>query len=474
TRVVTRNGEIANLKNLDKVGVKLAKSVAILNDASSSDFEEVKNLADARVVKAILAVVAANEEKDDKDLPPIVAELHSEQYRRLAKSIAPKAVTTINEAEILGLILVQTSRNIGLATVYLDLVGFENNEFYFYRPELGWRGLTFGQLLFRFMKSRPIGVRRYDGSATIKPSWDYKLADDDELIVLAEDDSTIKFMSEALLEQKTVSYTDRLPSIPKIEKHLIIGWNSKAPIALKEYAEYVGEGSEVNLVVDELTSEIQNNFDEIAKSFPDVGMNVWEVDLNSVEELKSLKPYKYNSISILASSGKNAEEIDAKTLTVLLEHRQIFQEYTEETGEKVTTALIAEIVNSEDTELVVKAGVKDFLLSNKFVSKILAQVSQAPDVMAVYKQLFIAEGSELYLKPVKLYFPPEAMMFQDITFGDCVVAAQKRDELCIGLKIGALSTEQEKDFGIELIPKLNESFNLTKDDALIVLAEDEN
>ncbi len=504
TRIVTRNGEISNLKNLDKVGVKFAKTIAILNDAQGSDLEEVKNLADARVVKAILAIVAANEEEDkekekyknryknryknkyksknqekdkkkEKDLQPIVAELHSEQYRRLAKSIAPGAVTTLNEAEILGLILVQTSRNIGLATVYLDLVGFENNEFYFYTPEFGWRGLTFGELLFRFVKSRPIGVRRYDGTVTVKPNFDYKMADDDQLIILAEDDSTIKFQPEAILQPKALfSGKCKLPPGGKAERHLIIGWNPKAPIALQDYADFLGEGSEVNLVVDKLTPEIQEKFDEISKKFPEVQMNSWEINVSSNEELTSLKPYEYNSISILASSGKNSEEIDAKTLTILLEHRQIFQDYTQETGNTVTTNLIAEIVNSDDTELVVKAGVKDFLLSNKFVSKILAQVSQAPDVMLIYQDLFSAEGSELYLKPVELYFSLETLMFQDLTFADCVFAAQKRDEICIGLRIDALSKEPEKAFGIELIPSLDKQFNLKKNDALIVIAEDEN
>lgn len=516
TRIVTRNGEITNLKNLDKVGVKVAKTIAILNDAQGSDLEEVKNVADARVVKAILAVVAANEEKEksknkerqkkkdrdenkyknkyknkyrdrekdkdekkdkkkDENLQPIVAELHSEQYRRLAKSIAPEAVTTLNEAEILGLILVQTSRNIGLATVYLDLVGFENNEFYFYRPEFGWRGLTFGELLFRFLKSRPIGVRRYNGAVTIKPNFDYKLADDDELIVLAEDDSTIEFQSEAVVELKAVIHGDRqLSSAGTTEKHLIINWNPKAPIALQEYAKNLGEGSEVNLVVEKLTPEIKDKFDEISQKFPAVEMNAWQMNVSSNEELKNLKLHEYNSISILAGIGKNSEEIDAKTLTILLEHRQIFTEYTLETGNKVDTDLIAEIVNSDDTELVLKAGVKDFLLSNKFVSKILAQVSQAPDVMLIYRELFSTDGCEVHLKPVGLYFPLETLMFQDLTFADCVLAAQKRDEICIGLRIDALSKEQDKNFGIELIPRLDRNFNLTKNDALIVIAEDES
>lgn len=469
TRLVTRNGSVTNLANLNKVGVKVAKSAIILNDAKGSDAEEFKNLSDARVVKSILAVVAANEEET---LPQIIAELHSEQYRIIAENIAPGSVTTLNEADILARILVQTTRSIGLATVYLNLVGFEGNEFYFYRPDTGWRNLSFGELPFHFSKGIPLGVRHGDRSLELGLGKDYKLADDDEVVILAEDDSVIKFQPQPVVQPKVLGYANyRKTTKQKPEKHLIIGWNNKAPIALSEYAKYVVEGSQVDLIAKDLTAEIQAEFDQIAKAYPHVKMQALEVNIDSFEPLKSLKPYEFDSVSILAGNGGNVEEIDAKTLTLLLELRKIFKDYTTETGNEVTTDLIAEIINSEETDLVIKAGVKDFLLSNQLVSKILAQVSQEPDVMEIYRDLFSADGSELYIKPISLYFLPERL--GKLTFADCVLAAQARDELCIGVKIGAVARNKEKNFGINLVPSLDKQLNLTLDDALITLAEDE-
>jgi hypothetical protein len=470
TRVVTRNGSITNLSDLNKVGVKVAKSVIILNDAQPSDCSEVKALSDARVVKAILAIVAANEEEP---LPKIVVELHSQQYRRLAENIAPGTVTTLNEADILARILVQTSRSVGLATVYLNLVGFEGNEFYFYRPKEGWQSITFGKLPFHFSQAMALGVRHANGTLSINPSKDYKLADDDEAIVLAEDDSTIQFHPQAIVQPQVKGYTDyRKKLMRKPEKYLIIGWNSKTPIILREYANYLVEGSRVNLAIQDITGEVQAEIDKIAKDYPHIKMEAWQVNLDSVEDMVSLKLHEFNSISILAGRGENAEEIDAKTLTILLELRQIFKEYTAETGKKVITELIAEIINSEDTDLVIKAGVKDFLLTNQFVSKILAQVSQEPDVMSIYQELFGVEGSELYIKPISLYFPAEQI--DKLSFADCVLAAQNRDELCIGVKISSQAKNKDKNFGIDLVPSLDKQFNLTLRDALITLAEDQN
>ncbi len=470
TRLITRNGSVNNLNDLYNVRIEDAKSVIVLNDAKPSDSEESKTLSDARVIKAILAVLAANEEEEN--LPAIVVELHSEQYRRLAENIVPGAVTSLNEADILARILVQTSRNAGLAAVYLNLVGFEGNEFYFYRPKSGWQLLTFGQLPFHLLNAIPLGVRHGDGSITIKPSKDYKLAKDDQAVVLAEDDSTIRFSTYPIVKPKITEYAGERKTLErKPEKHLIIGWNSKTPISLKEYAKYLVEESEVNLVVEDLTEDIQTKFNKLSRAYPHIKMEAVAIDLDSVEQLKKLKPFQYDSISILSGTGDNAEEIDAKTLTILLELRQVFRDYTAETGMPVSTELIAEIIDSQETDLVIKAGVKDFLLTNQFVSKILAQASQEPNVMSIYRNLFSADGSEVYIKPISLYFCKEEV--ENLTFADCILAAQYRDEVCIGVKITSEAKNKDKNFGIYLVPKLDKQLNLTLDDALITLAEDE-
>ncbi|MGB3507917.1 MAG: hypothetical protein WBA93_01465 [Microcoleaceae cyanobacterium] len=471
TKIVTRNGSVTNLKNLNNVSVKFAKSVIILNNAKSSEPQERKTLCDTRVIKTILAILAANE-TETSSLPPIVAELHMEQYRTLAENLAPGTVVTLNSSDILAKILVQTSRNVGLATVYLNLVGFEGNEFYFYLPKMGWHNITFGELPFHFYQCIPIGVKHKDGTLTIKPSNDYKLDYQDEIIALAEDDSLIDFQSEFVVKPGIFKHPDcQKLQKAQIEKHLIIGWNSKTKVAIQEYAKYVIAGSEVNLVTQKSTPEIKAEFEKIHQNYPDVNMNVWEIDVESVEKLKTLKPYEYNSISILSMKGKSAEEIDAKTLTTLLEFCQIFRDYSNETGNQVTTELIAEIIDSEETDLVIKAGVQDFLLSNKFVSKILAQVSQEPKVMSVYKELFSEEGSEVYLKSAELYFSTKQLF--RVTFADCVVAAQYRDEICIGVRISSEAKIKEKNFGIYFVPRLDRQFYLTSEDELITIAEDE-
>ena len=119
-----------------------------------------------------------------------------------------------------------------------------------------------------------------------------------------------------------------------------------------------------------------------------------------------------------------------------------------------------------------KAGVKDFLISNQFVSKIFAQVAEDPDVMKVYDDLFSEEGSEVYVKSVDLYF--KEFENKEINFADCMLAAQKRDQVCFGIKIREEEFDSSKSFGIYLIPNKTKSYRFKPGDALITLAEDES
>ena len=468
TRMIARSGNTASLPTLRKVGVENAASVVILSDAKPSQSLQAKELADARVIKAIMAVLAIT---GDRSGIPVVAELHLTRNRELAQSVQPGRVTTLDETDLLSRMLVQTSRSVGLSVVYSDLVGFEGNEFYFYRPKNGWGPLTFGQLQLHFQRSVPLGIRNVNHQIRLNPPPDYPMLAEDEVVILAEDDSTIKFYDKPVIEPQTLAYSVLRASIPK-EKHLLIHWTTKTPIVLKEYASYLTAGSQLHLVVQQNSDPIRRAFTQIAERYPQVVMQIRELDLSRYAAIRAIRPHRYDTVSILGRPSATAEEIDTRTLLILLQMRRHFRAYQEETGETVTTKLITEVVESENTELVVQTGVRDFLLSNRFISKIFAQAALNPEVMLVYDQLFSAEGSEVYLKPVPLYFDPEEA--GEVTFGDCMLAAQARQEVCFGVKLIADEARADHNFGVQLIPKRDERFRFEPGDCLITLAEDES
>ena len=52
-------------------------------------------------------------------------------------------------------------------------------------------------------------------------------------------------------------------------------------------------------------------------------------------------------------------------------------------------------MDSENQPLIARSGVNDFIISNRLVSMILAQVSKERAVKRVYDDLFSEEGSEI-------------------------------------------------------------------------------
>jgi hypothetical protein len=241
------------------------------------------------------------------------------------------------------------------------------------------------------MESVPLGLRLSTGEILLNPPRQCVLREEGQIVVLAEDDSTINFSSKRIFEPKVHPYSNHRKVIPE-ENHLIVGWNNKAPIVLSEYAGNMASGSSVDLLIKaNADPEIRNDFEKIASRFPDVQMSFNEINFQSEEELDHLGLLGYTIVSTLARSWDEAKEIDARTIMRLLQIHNIFKEAEKSSGEPIETKLISEIVNSENTELIVQVGVKDFLISNQFVSRIFAQVALEKDVKRVYVDLFQKE-----------------------------------------------------------------------------------
>ena len=138
---------------------------------------------------------------------------------------------------------------------------------------------------------------------------------------------------------------------------------------------------------------------------------------------------------------------------------------------KVQTKIITEVLESTNQDLISRAGVNDFLISNRMVSMIFAQLSEEPRILQVYDDLFQEEGSEIYVKPASLYFHD---LPTTCRFADLMALAQKREgEVCIGYKVKDLQNDPSNNFGIKLIPPKDAEVTLTADDALVVVAEDD-
>jgi hypothetical protein len=467
TRVVTRSGSSGSVQSLQRVSSHRAKSAIVLATCTHSATLEVKLASDARVIKTVLALESLISE--DQEFA-IVAEVFTDRNRQVVKDIAPGKVSAIDVEEILAKIMVQTSRTSGLAVVYSELLGFSGCEMYLFNDPR-WSGLKFDRLQYHFPDGIPIGIRPKGGEIVIRPPGDTALGAEDEIVIIAEDDSSIDFRPAPVMIPKAREVSG-LRVEREIERQLILGWSYKAPIIIREYADYVLEGSEVDVVVKDAPEAVQAT---VASLDGQGGVKVRLIDKDPLrsEDLESMNPFSYNHVVILPQKphlDAEPERIDSETIVVLLHLRKQLKALAE-AGTKVQTKLITEILDSANRDLVSHAGVDDFIISNRMVSMLFAQMSEEPEIEGVYENLFREEGSEIYVKPAWLYFSSLPVTCR---FGDLMRVAQKRGgEIAIGYKLKELESNSAANYGVKINPAKESVVTLGRDDCLVVVAEDD-
>jgi len=474
TRIITRSGTVTNINNLKKVKAHQAKSIIIMNSAASWRPSNELKLADALVLKSIMSIIAVC--KGDLH-PPIVCEIHSSRDQDLAQNISSGVVKALNEVSVLSKMIAQLalSRN-GLSVVYSDMVGFDGNEFYFYRPDNGWGGnLSFAEVTNRFKSSTPMGIHTGEGEIILNPPKNTKIGNNDELIVLAEDDSTILYFQDTVFKSKVKSIPNSKTE-QRTQRIALLNWTTKTSIIMDKLCSYLPENSELSTFVNEKSKEMIKLEKSLSNKYPGIKIIIHEIDLNDLKKLDKIKPQDFDSLLILSPGGNTIEEMDAYVISLLIRIRQILLQNTSlktDTEKIKWPKLITEVMDSENIDIILNSGVEDFMVSNQFVSQIMAQVSEEPLALDVYDDLFRAEGSELYIKPASYYFNFDEKDSITVPYGDCVEAAKIRDEVILGLQLHSEQKNKDKMFGISLIPNKKTDFTLTKHDGFISLAQDE-
>lgn len=466
TRIVTRSGDVSALTNLDMVSLEACSAVIILADCEDTDDDERKAASDAKAIQTILATMG-NEINNENF--SVVVEIFNPTHREIVRSSFPEHVVTVNTSDILAKLLVQTSRSAGLSLVYNEILSFDGCELYFFDAE--WGDLSFGELGYRFADGVPMGIRNAVGDITINPDPRRMLEPGDEILIVADDDSTIEMLETPVATPVEHELSNRRQE-QQIERELMIGWSFKSAAIVREFADYISPGSQIDVLLKSPTDAQINVIHGLDEEFEDIEVRLLDKDCLNIEDVLSVKPFEYDNIIILAGNSSDSRTIDAtrvdsENIVALLLLRRIFSQYPGESGK---TKLITEILDSQNDALVAKAGVQDVIISNRLVSMIMAQISESRDIEKVYDDIFQEDGSEIYLKPASLYFNA---LPTEVSFADLMAIAQKRREICIGIKVAAAEHDKSANNGITLIPEKNTQYVLQAKDQLVVVAEDE-
>ncbi|MFG1688265.1 potassium transporter TrkA [Nonomuraea sp. NPDC049269] len=446
TRIVVRSGSPAEPSDLDLLSLDSARSIIVLSPPGEDS--------DAHVIKTLLALTNRNWRRRR---PPIIASVIDTNNLAAAELAGGGHAQVVDSDDIASRLIVQTSRQSGLSVVCTDLLDFGGDEIYM-RAEPKLTGFPYGEALFAYGTASLIGIRHGDGSVVLNPPMDTQIMDGDQMIVIAEDDSTIRLVrSFPPVVQQAITHPPRQPMPP--ETTLLLGWNKRAPKVVTELAQYVSPGSALNIAAGVI--EDTEHLERLTAGLRNLVVNVKECDTTDRIVLESLNPGMFDHIIVLADGHLEPQYADSRTLVTLLHLRDMGSR----TGQRFP--IVSEMNDDRNRRLGQVTQADDFVVGDKLISLLMTQLSENPHLGAVFEYLFDAEGSEIYLKPATDYVHPG----MTVSFATVIASARMRGETAIGYRLQVESTAPP-NFGVVLNPGKSDPVTLGPRDMVIVLAED--
>ncbi len=443
TRIICRTGSPLDLSDLELVNLNASRSIIVLAPSGVSADD-----ADAYVLKVLLAINRGPNFRDQRH--HTVAAVRSSHNQSVAQLAGGDAVV-IDSDEISARLVVQTARQPRLSAVYHDLLDFDGNEFYI-TPERRLVGHTFGQALFAYTNSCPVGIFAADGVARLNPPMDTVIRPDDQLVILAEDDSKIKLSDRApAVDGAAVVHSFRGPQAP--ENTLILGWNGRAVRILEQFDIYVTAGSTVDIISDR--PDADQAVAQFAPRLRQLAVRVKEGDTRDRGVLESLDVAAYSNIVVLADDQLDPLAADSRVLVTLLHLRDMLARR----GRNVQ--IVSEMRDERDRALAQLTRADDFVVSEQLVSLLMTQVSENRHLRSVFADLFDADGAEIYIRPASYY----VRLHPELTFATIVESARRRGEVAIGYRVA----EPGDGPGVVLNPPKNQP--MPPIDRVIVLAD---
>ncbi|HEY0068838.1 MAG TPA: potassium transporter TrkA [Chloroflexia bacterium] len=447
-KVVCRTGNPIDLVDLNIVNLQASRSIIVLAPESEDP--------DSEVIKSVLAIT-----KHPKRRPEpyhIVAQIRDARNMDAARLVGGGETQFIDVGDAVARLIAQTCRQVGLSTVYTDLLSFEGDEIYL-KEEPALVGRSFGDALAAYEKSTVLGLLQGE-AVRLNPPSDTRINPGDQVIAIAEDDNTITLSDARGMDLDTGALRDIVTLEPVPERTLVLGWNWRATKIICELDHYVAPGSLVTVLCN--APAAQEEVSAYCEEVQNQRIEVHFGDTTSRPRLESLKVETYNHVIVLAYIDTlDPQRADARTLITLLHLRDI----REKSGKEFSIVSEMQDIRNKDLAEVTRAD--DLIVSDRLISLMTAQICENRHLKDVFADIFNAGGNEIYIKPAGEYVRPGTT----VDFYAIVEAARRLGQVAIGYRLHADSGNPAKNYGIVMNPHKREPVRLGLQDKVIVLAE---
>ncbi len=450
TRIVCRRGNPMDLNDLEIITPHLARSIILLPPEGLDP--------DVFVIKTTLALT--NNPQRHEHPYHIVASLGDRRNLDVANLVGKGEAQLLLADVLISRIIAQTCRQSGLSVIYTELLDFVGDEIYF-QAEPALTGLTFGETLSRYEDSAVIGLAFASGRVQLNPPMTTRLEPGDRIIAISADDDTVRLSDQASPPVDQAALVESKPAARRPERTLILGWNKRAPIIINELDRYVAPGSYILVVADGV--DVQERLDCDCGNPANQTVTFQPGDTTDRRTLDGLEIATFQHVILLSDARfSDVQQADARTLVTLLHLRDI------EGSSQAAFSIVSEMLDIRNRELAKVTRVDDFIVSDKLISLMLAQVSENKDLAGIFEDLFDPNGSEIYLKQAADYI----VLDRPVNFYTVVESARRRGEVAIGYRRMARANQAAEAYGVHLNPRKSEMITFSAEDRVIVLAEE--
>jgi len=450
TRVVCRSGSCMDVYDLKLVSLNTARTIIILSPESDEP--------DTEVIKTVLAVTNHPERQSDRKFH-IVAQIYDPKNMTSARVVGNGEVEWIIAGDFIARVIAQTCRQSGLSVVYTELLDFGGDEIYLMPVPAPLAGKPFSDSLLAFETNSVMGYVPANGTPQLQPPMDTILTSEDQLIVVAEDDDKIVYQPNTRIESEKMNGKNQ--DVHQPERTLILGWNRRAARILMEMDAYVAPGSSVVVAADE--DSVEKYRSRCCHGMRNQTITFQPAEITDRQTLEELNPGSFDHIILLCySDNLPPQQADAHTLIVLLHLRDIAEK------QGAHYSIVSEMLDIRNRNLADVTRADDFIVSDKLVSLMTAQVAENPHLNLVFEDLFDPEGSEVYLKPAELYVKLGVPM----TYATVVAAAKQRGEVALGYRLVKDARDASAAYGVHVNPAKSTEVSFHAGDRVIVLANE--
>lgn len=450
TRIVCRTGSPIDMSDLHIANPQTSKAIIILSPPSDHP--------DAEVIKTLLALTNA----PDRRTEPyhIVAALHEQRNLKVAQMIGKDEVEFVLLDDLVARIVAQTCRQSGLSTVFTELLDFGGDEIYL-QKELSLTGKSMEEALFAYETSTVIGLQPAGGQATLNPPMETMIGPDDRLIFIATDDDTIHLSKRSDFGIDMEAIQPLVLEVGKPERILILGWNWRGSTIIHQLDRYVPAGSQITVVSDDAATA--TILDEQCANMHHLEITTRTGDITDRVLLDALNVPSYQYVILLCYSDRlDIQQADAQTMITLLHLRDIASRQGE------VFSIVSEMLDSRNRALAEITQADDFIVSDRLISLMLAQIAENKTLNAIFADLFDPEGAEIYLRPAARY----VAIGTPVNFYTVLEAARRRGEIAIGYRVTQQSSDKARSYGIRVNPNKAEKVMFTAEDKIIVIANE--